>query len=326
MDPHAPTDRIVVPALLRFALAAALIGGCAGSIGPPSAGSSDLPVPASPAPTATTETLSGRIAFQRHTSETVGAYVIDPDGQHERLLAADAELPRWSPDGALIALAVHKPGDRLVVGLVAPDGSGLHVLEPDPTLNYAAAAWSPDGQWLAVETWDETDPDRNGIYLMHPDGTGLRKLTNGGIPGAFSPDGRQLAFIDFDSGGTGGYAGPGHLAIVDFDGSNQHRVGDLEIGPYPGFMPDGQSLYAFASGRIVVVDLSGRHLREIRVDEPKLAEGRLAVDGRHFVVVYDPQAVVAPGVWRIGVDGSGFAKVVHTNVVGIEESAGDWGP
>jgi hypothetical protein len=339
MDPHAPTDRAVVPALLRFALAAALAGGCTGSVGPsgaaspgqtgdaPTAGPSDTPVPASPAPTATTEVLSGRIAFQRHTPEAVGAYVIDPDGQHERLLVADAELPRWSPDGALIALAVHQPGDRLAVGLVAPDGSGFHVLAPDPTLNFAAAAWSPDGLWLAVETWDETDPERNGIYLMHPDGTGLRKLTDGGIPGGFSPDGRQLAFIDFDSDGTGGYAGPtGHLAVIDVDGSNQHRVGDLEIGVYPGFMPDGQSLYAIASGRIVIVDLSGTRLREIRVDEPQLAEARLAADGRHFIVMYDPLVVVAPGVWRIGVDGSGFAKVVHTNEVGIEESAGDWGP
>jgi Tol biopolymer transport system component len=41
--------------------------------------------------------------------------------------------------------------------------------------------WSPDGEWIAFLS------DRSGhvdLYVVHPDGTGLRRLTrNAGVPG-----------------------------------------------------------------------------------------------------------------------------------------------
>ena len=52
--------------------------------------------------------------------------------------------------------------------------------------------WSPDGRWLVTQS-DRHPPHGSGfkLYLMRPDGTGQRRLTEGGgenINARFSPD------------------------------------------------------------------------------------------------------------------------------------------
>lgn len=64
--------------------------------------------------------------------------------------------------------------------------------------------WSPDGLWL-VTVSDRQEPRGSGyqLYLMHPDGTEQRRLTEGGglnVYPRFSPDGRQIAYLHQDHG------------------------------------------------------------------------------------------------------------------------------
>jgi Tol biopolymer transport system component len=266
---------------------------------------------------------TGRIAFQR-SGPNGGVYVIDADGTNERHVtgspASDgpsAQVPRWAPDASVLVVVAIRADGSVRPALVAPDGSGYRELDPDPALNLGAAAWSPDGQWLALEGWDDTNANRGGIYLLHPDGTGLRRLTTGhGIPGAFSPDGRRLVYGLEDS----------TLHIVDVDTGGDRQLSDRRIGLYPGFLPDGASVFAPIDGKVVVFDLSGRELRTVSPVEPKLNEPRLSSDGERFVFVYDPLVAVSPGVYLMNADGGGATKVVHTNMPGVEEVAPDWAP
>jgi Tol biopolymer transport system component len=76
--------------------------------------------------------------------------------------------PAWSPDGTRIAFIL---GGRLTIA--NRDGSGLRSIAPTWLVTadaYTRPAWSPDGRWLAVVK------DNGDLYVLHPDGTGLRRV------------------------------------------------------------------------------------------------------------------------------------------------------
>jgi hypothetical protein len=114
------------------------------------------------------------------------------DGTNSRPLLRDLGwlgAPNWSPDGRQLALYVvgsgsaptlEHPNDGLVTGgLVNADGTGFHAFDsPDSTLNVACFEWSPDGERLACEGFDDTDPARDGLYTVRSnDGGDLRSVT-----------------------------------------------------------------------------------------------------------------------------------------------------
>ena len=53
--------------------------------------------------------------------------------------------------------------------------------------------WSPDGRLIAFAS----SRNSGGIYVIHPDGSGLRRVFRGPASNVdWSPDGRQIAFQD----------------------------------------------------------------------------------------------------------------------------------
>jgi Tol biopolymer transport system component len=76
--------------------------------------------------------------------------------------------PAWSPDGTRLAFILM---GRLTIA--NRDGSGLRSIAPTWLVTadaYTRPAWSPDGRWLAVVK------DNGDLYVLHPDGTGLRRV------------------------------------------------------------------------------------------------------------------------------------------------------
>jgi Tol biopolymer transport system component len=169
--------------------------------------------------------------------------------------------PSWSPDGSRLAFV-----DRLnTLWTARADGTDLRLVLAGAVL---CARWSPDGTRLAfvndrgVETGG-VDP-RGEIFLVNPDGSGLRKLTvppnTEGEP-MWSPDGSRLAFQGVHDGVSG-------LFHMRPDGTDVvHVISDLAIAFQPTWSPDG-SQFAFASGFVTqrdihIINADGTGLRNI---------------------------------------------------------------
>ena len=117
--------------------------------------------------------------------------VVKPDGWGFRVIADDGAnngFPSWSPEGNRI---VYKRGRQLVI-LTLADGKVTPLTDEKHWYNFPQ--WSPKGDTIMFTS------DRDGdfeLYTIHPDGSGLRRLTN--VPGinahsAWSSDGEWVAF------------------------------------------------------------------------------------------------------------------------------------
>ena len=119
---------------------------------------------------------------------------------------------------------------RLLPATVNPDGTGyaVHTIGP-PTLNLPPGAWSPDGNNIAFEGWDDTDPSRTGIYvsegftLAKAEPVQITQAAVHDIPLDWSPDGTRLLLIQVTRCPDGDCDG-GDLYVVGSDGSTLTRL------------------------------------------------------------------------------------------------------
>jgi Tol biopolymer transport system component len=98
----------------------------------------------------------------------------DGSGQHQLTSVGRNGSPDWSPDGSQIVFFSERDypgGYRSAIYLMAADGSGQRRLIDGQG---AEPRWSRDGRWIAFES---VRGGGFGIYAMHPDGSGLTRLT-----------------------------------------------------------------------------------------------------------------------------------------------------
>jgi uncharacterized membrane protein SpoIIM required for sporulation len=114
--------------------------------------------------------------------------------------------PAWSPNGEEIAVrgvsphpdaSGKRPSDIWVVRLDTGRWRQLTRFPASTSVHFdrAGPAWSPDGRSVAF-TRKTGIEDSYQIWVVRPDGTGLRQLTRGARDAgpAWSPDGRWIAF------------------------------------------------------------------------------------------------------------------------------------
>jgi len=114
--------------------------------------------------------------------------------------------------------------------------------EPGKPSGFFRPSWSPDGQWIAFSSDRNTEwtGHENGagaghrqtlsVYVIRPDGTGLKRLTDGtrssGTP-QWSADSKRVVFYEVPAGPGGrggGFGGSALSQIVSVDIATDNRI------------------------------------------------------------------------------------------------------
>jgi TolB protein len=178
--------------------------------------------------------------------DNVGVWTLDAEGKGEKFQVADfGGVTSWSPDGKQLIVVkwLHEHEDdpmRHETWRFNADGSGAIKL-PIPDTD-EVDDWSPDGKWLVTSS-DRHPPHGSGyqLYLMRPDGTDQRRLTEGrglNVYPRFSPDSRRIAYLHQERGENS-------LWVVNIDGTGRRQVFLEENDTSPEefcWSPDGKSL------------------------------------------------------------------------------------
>jgi len=138
-------------------------------------------------------------------------------------VADSGALPVWSPDGKELLYRVgtfrEEEGSRGVTWLIDLATKQTRKL-PIPAED-EVADWTGPGDWM-VTVSDRHPPFGHGyqLYVMHPDGTDQRRITEGtglNCYPRFRPDGKQIVY--HHQGG-----GFDTLWLVDIDGGNRRKI------------------------------------------------------------------------------------------------------
>jgi Tol biopolymer transport system component len=163
------------------------------------------------------------------------AYSFALDGSKRGRLPADSSTtPVWSPDG--LRLAVFREEDTRIH--LVPLRKGLR--ETVLPLSGNQPEWSPDGGLIAFQS--NTGSDVLRIFVVRPDGSGLRALTGdtgdgtGASAASWSPDGRRIAFSsDLD--------GDEDIYVVNLDGTGLRKITHNSADDSnPTWSPDGRRI------------------------------------------------------------------------------------
>ena len=215
-----------------------------------------------------------------------------------------ASSPTFSPDGTRLAFVSDRTGVPQVWVAAVDGGAPLQVTKGDDPVG--RVLWSPDGAWLALSLAPGGGMNTQ-IYVVRPDGTGLRRLTDGGKEtnnlGAWTHDGRR-----FTMGSNSATPSAIDAYLVEPASGQRDLVsGNKGLQAVEDVSRDGaRALVARLRGRgdndLYVVDL--RSHAEARVtphDPPGSFDGVFAPDGRSIYLSSDKDRD-KPAFARIGID------------------------
>jgi TolB protein len=197
------------------------------------------------------------------------------------------------------------------------DGSGRENLTTGPESD-TDPAWAPDSRLAFV---------RDGaVYVIRPDGTGLRRVTTGSAP-AWSPDGGRIVCSRRVGRGS-------DLYIIRADGRGLRRLTRTPAAESePEWSPDGR-LIAFTRGRagsahVYVMRPDGRGTRRVTSGAVEDSSPTWSPDSRQLAFVRDAEELGISRVLVTTVDGGRARPLVgelELDPAATFESDPSWSP
>jgi Tol biopolymer transport system component len=172
-------------------------------------------------------------------------YVVNADGTGRRQLtpetSSSASPFAWSRDGQQVAFtSFAESNGKVSIEVINADGSNPHAVFSGPSPNSPNMTEGGGDDWShATNTILLTSQD--DLYSVHPDGAGLRRLTD--TPSVWktaarwSPDGTQISFV-------GGFnpSGPSELSVMNADGTGLRQIARATSTNGATWSPDGSRL------------------------------------------------------------------------------------
>ena len=179
-----------------------------------------------------------------------------------------AELAAISPDGKYVAYAVQDTGRFSLWMRHIATSSNTQIIPPGEDA-YRYITFSPDGNYVLFTRQEPHDPSVRLLYsvpvLGGPEQQLVRDIDS---PAAFSPDGKNFAFVRYNNPDSGKY-----VLLVHSLGSGEERTldkGPAALGPHnPSWSPDGRKLAATVgvstskSSRLITLDVETARRSEI---------------------------------------------------------------
>jgi serine/threonine-protein kinase len=164
-----------------------------------------------------------------------------------------ATYPSWSPDGQWLTYSHPRTtgkGTGQVIYRKRADGTGEEeALTPDSILNAYPSSWSPDGKTLAFYRLSEKDGSCCEIWTLTIGENGkpeeprrfLQVSDGRAIQPHFSPDGRWLAYVSWESGLA-------QIYVVPSSGSGGKWQISTDGGMEPEWSKTGHELFYLIAG------------------------------------------------------------------------------
>jgi TolB protein len=245
------------------------------------------------------------IAFTSEREGSADLYRCRIDGSSLEKLTDDPaydDQASWSPNGERMVFVSTRRSGRTDIWLLDVATKRAASLTADAVANFRPS-WSPDGQWIAFSSDRGTPIERDlpewehlhrtSIYLIRPNGHGLRRVTDGsqfaGSP-RWSPDGKRIVFYEMNVIDTLKARDDkmrqaqikSQIVSVDIEtGIRREHTSDGGLKVSPQYLVDGRIGYLVkAGGKPGVAYTSGERGTDGDVRNPSWSR-----DGR--LVVYD---------------------------------------
>jgi eukaryotic-like serine/threonine-protein kinase len=204
----------------------------------------------------------------------------------------NAPLAALSPDGKYILHVTEDHGQEALLLRNVPSGSNTQVIPPTPGARYTDLRFSPDGSYLYFVRSENGSFTYRFLYRAPVlGGTPERILGDIDSSFAFSPDGRQIAYIVLNDPEIGKF----RLLIRSLDSGDERVLVNLPLSESlgsPSWSPDGKTIIDVErqpvkhAGMMVSIDVSSGKITEfLNSDEHAFQEVGWMPSGKGLLAV-----------------------------------------